>query len=191
MALLEIHALKEWQVAVDALEQGKTIMLLRKGGICEASSQFKIQHDRVLLYPTYEHQQPHLLKPPFANQVQSFPAGSHPDPLVIRCWAEITDALEVSQDDRLTALFSFHIWTPAFITERLQWKPTRPLWLLLLRVYRLPDPVAIPYHTSYGGCRSWLDLHEEVSLEHSSPALDEGEYVRQTEQIRAIAAGEK
>jgi hypothetical protein len=191
MALLEVHALKEWQVAVDALEQGKTIMLLRKGGIREACSQFKVKHDRVLLYPTYEHQQPHLLKPPFSNQVQSLAARSHPDPVTIRCWSEITDALEVSQDDRLTALFPFHIWTPAFITERLQWHPHRPLWLLLLRVYRLPVSAAIPYHTSYGGCRSWLDLHQAVSLEHSSPALEEGEYARLTERIRAIAAGEK
>jgi len=34
------HALKEWSVAVEALEAGKTIMLLRKGGIREASKNF-------------------------------------------------------------------------------------------------------------------------------------------------------
>ena len=29
------HAFKEWAVAIEALEAGKTIMLLRKGGIRE------------------------------------------------------------------------------------------------------------------------------------------------------------
>jgi len=49
------HALKEWAVAVDALEQGKTIMLLRKGGIHEQGGRFVAQN-QILLYPTHEHQ---------------------------------------------------------------------------------------------------------------------------------------
>jgi len=40
MQLNTTHALKEWAVAVDALEQGKTIMLLRKGGIHEQGGRF-------------------------------------------------------------------------------------------------------------------------------------------------------
>jgi len=52
------HALKEW-AAVDALEQGKTIMLLlRKGGIHEQGGRFKVAQNQILLYPTHEHQQP-------------------------------------------------------------------------------------------------------------------------------------
>ena len=52
-----LHALKEWAVAVNALESGKTIMLLRKGGIHERGGRFQVAHEQVLLYPTYEHQQ--------------------------------------------------------------------------------------------------------------------------------------
>jgi len=50
MQLNTTHALKEWAVAVDALEQGKMIMLLRKGGIHEQNGRFKVAHDRTLLY---------------------------------------------------------------------------------------------------------------------------------------------
>lgn len=56
------HALKEWAVAVDALAEGKTILLLRKGGIKEEGNRFRVAYEEILLYPTYEHQQPNLLK---------------------------------------------------------------------------------------------------------------------------------
>jgi len=63
------HALKEWAAAVDALEQGKTIMLLRKGGIHEQGGRFKVAQNQILLYPTHEHQQPFLLRHDYAEQV--------------------------------------------------------------------------------------------------------------------------
>jgi hypothetical protein len=56
------HAFKEWATAVDALEQGKTMMLLRKGGIREEGNRFQVAQKEVLLYPTFEHQQPEFAK---------------------------------------------------------------------------------------------------------------------------------
>ena len=47
MQLNLTSALKEWAVAVEALEQGKTIMLLRKGGISEQGGRFQVKSDRV------------------------------------------------------------------------------------------------------------------------------------------------
>jgi hypothetical protein len=38
-------------------------MLLRKGGIKEEGNRFKVAHDEILLYPTYEHQHPTCSKP--------------------------------------------------------------------------------------------------------------------------------
>ncbi|BCX07554.1 MAG: hypothetical protein KatS3mg066_1413 [Fischerella sp.] len=42
MVTTTFHALKEWAVAVTALEAGKTIMLLRKGGIHERNGRFQV-----------------------------------------------------------------------------------------------------------------------------------------------------
>ncbi|MBD0300628.1 MAG: DUF1802 family protein, partial [Tolypothrix sp. T3-bin4] len=92
------HAFKEWAVAVDALEQGKTIMLLRKGGIKEEGNRFKVAHNHVLLYPTYEHQQPNLLKAEYAPLVNPVTSGWHPETVRIGSWAEITDILLVSDE---------------------------------------------------------------------------------------------
>ena len=48
-----MQALKEWAVVCRALEEGRQIVLLRKGGILEYRQSFKVKHDRFLLFPTY------------------------------------------------------------------------------------------------------------------------------------------
>jgi hypothetical protein len=177
------HALKEWAVAVDALEQGKMIMLLRKGGIKEEGNHFSVTHNRILLYPTYEHQQPNLLKPEYAAQVTPVTSGWHPETVQISSWAKITDILLVSDEKAVVRLLPYHIWNEQFVSDRLRWKPRQSLFILLLRTYRLPQPQLIRYRPEYGGCRSWIDLTEAINLEGILPVLDDTTYTAQVTQI--------
>jgi hypothetical protein len=177
------HALKEWAIAVDALEEGKTILLLRKGGIQEEGNRFKVAHHQVLLYPTYEHQQPDLLKPGYASGVKPVPSGWHPETILISAWAEITNILLVSDEPVVTALLPYHVWSEQFVSDRLKWKPRVPIYLLLLRTYRLAQSQSISYRLEYGGCRSWITLAAAVSLQGSIPVLSDAEY---TQQVNAI-----
>ncbi|MBE9124903.1 MULTISPECIES: DUF1802 family protein [unclassified Coleofasciculus] len=177
------QALKEWAVAVDALEQGKTIVLLRKGGIREEGNRFQVAYDQVLLYPTYEHQQPDLLKAEYTHQVTPVTSGWHPETVRVGSWAEITDILRVSEPPDLEALSPYHIWNEKFVSARFKWKPRQPLYILLLRTYKLTSVHQIPYRSEYGGCRSWIDLAAPISLEGSVPVLGDGEYVKETGQI--------
>lgn len=179
------HALKEWAVAVNALEQGKTIMLLRKGGIKEASNRFKVAHEQVLLYPTYEHQQADLLKAEYANQVEPVSSGWHPETVRIGSWGIITDILQVSEQSALSALLPYHIWNEKFATERFNWKPRQPLYILLIRAYQLPA-LMIPYSQEYGGCRSWIDLVESMAIEGIVPVLNDLEYNQKVREIKRI-----
>ncbi|MBW4487251.1 MAG: DUF1802 family protein [Trichocoleus desertorum ATA4-8-CV12] len=180
------HALKEWAVAVNALAQGQTILLLRKGGIKEQGGAFKVAYDQVLLYPTYEHQKPELLKPNYAAQVQSVSSGWHPETVPISAWAQITHIIQVSEASTLAQLLPFHVWNEQFVSDRLKWKPRTPLYLLLLRTYRLPQTQMIPYHLEYGGCQSWIDLATSISLADSVPALSDAEYSHQTKTIQTM-----
>ncbi|MEG4005958.1 DUF1802 family protein [Microcoleus sp. Pol11C1] len=182
------RALKEWNVAVNALEQGQTIVLLRKGGIREQAGQFNVTDKQVLLYPTFEHQQPGLLKPEFANQVKTVESGWHPEVIRIGSWAEITDVFLVAWEPAITALFPYHIWNENFVIDRLKWKQTQPIYILLLRAYRLAESREIPYIPEYGGCRSWLDLAEAISLEGSQAVLSDREYIQRSNEIRNLIA---
>lgn len=180
------HVLKEWAVAVDALEEGKTILLLRKGGIREEGNRFKVLYDQVLLYPTYEHQQPDLLKPEYAEQVKPVASGWHPETVRISSWAEITDIFPVSDEQTVAALLPHHIWNEQFVSDRLKWKSRQPLFVLLLRTYRLSSATMIPYSSEYGGCKSWMDVAAPISLQGRVPVLHDAEYQQRSAQIRHI-----
>jgi hypothetical protein len=180
------HALKEWATALNALEAGKTIMLLRKGGIHESGGRFQVAHKQVLLYPTYEHQQPFMLKDEYASSVSYLTPGLRPETVRISSWAEITDILPISDESTLSALLPFHIWNESYICDRLKWKPRQPLFVLLLRAYKLSQVHEIPYLNSYGGCKSWIDLAEEIDLQSSKPALSDFAYNQIVSQVHSI-----
>ncbi|MDJ0599399.1 MAG: DUF1802 family protein [Crocosphaera sp.] len=179
-------ALKEWEVAIKALEKGKSILLLRKGGIKEVSGQFEINHNPVLLYPTYEHQKPHLLKSDYGTFVNPVPSGWHPETITISSWANITNIFQVKEYSIIKELYPYHIWIESFVEERFNWKRTQPLSVLLLRVFLLPKPVTIPYQLTYGGCRSWIQLNQDICLLKSQPVISEDNYYQKVEKISKI-----
>jgi hypothetical protein len=186
MQATTIHALKEWAVAVNALESGKTIMLLRKGGIHERNGRFQVAHEQILLYPTYEHQQAFMLKTEYASLVYPVTSGWHPETIRISSWAEITDILPVSNESIVNALLPFHIWNEHFISDRLKWKARQPLYILLLRTYKLAQEQEIPYHSGYGGCKSWIDLDQSIQIQGAKPVLSDFAYIQLVETIRGI-----
>jgi hypothetical protein len=179
-------ALKEWAVAIDALAEGKTILLLRKGGIREQGGSFQVVHSRVWLYPTYEHQKPDLLKPEYADRVRRVESGWHPETVTIQAWAEITHTFQVHEAATVEALLPFHIWNQQFAIERLKWKPKTPIALLLLRVYRLPEAQIIAYEDGYGGCKSWIDLRFNSNdfSDQATPVLCDEAYLAQVEAMQ-------
>lgn len=180
------QALKEWQVAVNALEQGDTMLLLRKGGIREVGGKFTVRSDRVWLYPTFEHQKPDLLKPEYASAVQRVESGWHPETVRIGAWAEVTAVFPVRDEVAVMALHPLHIWNETFVRERLQWKPTQPIFVLALRVYRLEHVHIIPYSPTYGGCKSWIDLDQAIATDPCHPALEETRYQEQLATLHDI-----
>lgn len=176
-------ALKEWNVAVNALFAGETIILLRKGGIRENAKRFEVPGHQVLLYPTFEHQDPNWVKSQYVEQVQTVESGWRPEQIAIRSWAEITGVLPVLESKIVENLLPFHIWNQAFVSERLKWKPHQPLSVLLLRVYQLPQVILIPYQSEYGGCRSWIDLAESIEISKEWPVIPEQLYTEKVAEI--------
>ena len=176
-------ALKEWNVAINALANGKTIMLLRKGGIREEGGCFTVAHQQVLLYPTFEHQQIDLVKPEYATQVEVVDSGWHPEQIKITSCAEITHVLRVSDESILNKLFFYHIWNDKFVSDRLKWKPQQPIYILLLRTYKLPQIHKISYRPEYGGCRSWIELEKTINITGLIPVLNDDDYRQLSREI--------
>jgi hypothetical protein len=165
------HALKEWAVAVKALEKGETALVVRKGGIREKA--FAVPQARFLFFKSYEHQNPDQLKPLYHDLLRSLPERRDDGPVIFTSFAEVYGAYEVSEADELEALDPYYIWTPEYAESRLKWRPKKPLTVLVLRTYLLPEPVQFEYRAEYGGCKSWIELEKSVLTAGSRPALDD------------------
>ena len=170
------YALKEWAVAVKALERGDTALVVRKGGIREKA--FAVPATRFLLLPGYEHQRPELLKPEHRSLMDGIPDRKDDGPLLFASFAEVHAAYEISEPEALEAIDPHHIWTPEYAESRFKWRPKKPLTVLVLRTYVLPEAVELPYREGYGGCKSWIELEESVSTAGAYPALDDKEFRR-------------
>lgn len=178
-------ALKEWAVTVDALARGQQILLLRKGGIHETGKDFRVIHREFLLYPTYEHQRAELLKPAEQPALSQLLASRPPaDTIAFSHWARAEEILEVEEQERVDDLSPHHIWTDEYAQSRLRWKPMLPLSILLLRVYRLAEPVSAPYLKEYGGCTSWVDIIPRIDLGQLEPALSDAEFAREVAAVK-------
>lgn len=170
------HALKEWAVAVRALERGETALVVRKGGIREKA--FGVPHRRFLLLPGYEHQRPDLLKEEYRSLMEGIPELADDGLLRFSSFAEVEGAYEISEAEELSALDPHHMWTTEYAESRFQWRPKKPLTVLVLRAYLLPEAVELPYRDEYGGCKSWIGLQEPVSVEGARAALSDEDFDR-------------
>jgi hypothetical protein len=176
-------ALKEWQSAVSALMQGQTVVLLRKGGIKEHRGEFRVAARQVLLLPTFEHQKAQLLKPAFHPLMEPEGQASDGDTICFRSWADITHVLPLTPPEVAYDLLPHLIWNRQFVDDRLQWKPEKPLYCMILRAYRLNSPIQLPHHSGYKGCRSWVELGTSVDVEHSNPILSEVAFQEELKRI--------
>jgi hypothetical protein len=170
------HALKEWAVAVRALERGETALIVRKGGIREKA--FAVPQTRFLLFPGYEHQRPGLLTEEYRGLMDGIPDHADDGPLRFSSFAEVEGAYEISEAEELSALDAHHMWTPEYAESRFKWRPKKPLTVLVLRAYLLPEMVELPYLDKYGGCKSWIELQEPVSVEGARAALSDENFDR-------------
>lgn len=170
-------ALKEWAVIVHAIKQGRHHLLLRKGGLADKGGTFQIENNKFLFFPTYEHQESNLIQDKYVSlYTQLLKSSLSQDELFIECWGEVKEVFKVREPEILKELEPFHIWSEEYIKMRLNYKPEKPLYLILLRTYHLPAPQKIKNLKRYGGCRSWIQLEDEIGTESSTPISSETDF---------------
>jgi hypothetical protein len=167
-------ALKEWASVCRALELGRQMLLLRKGGIYEAAGEFEVEHREFLLFPTYLHQNLKMLKP--AEHATFESRGAEPDEVAITAAGVVTDIIELKSRGQMDQIDGEHVWTSPLIDMRFDYRPENPLYLLLVRVYRLREPVTIVNTPAYAGCKSWVPLEHAIETGGVTPVIDDVRY---------------
>jgi hypothetical protein len=174
-------AFKEWAVIVDALGRGEQIIVLRKGGIHDKSGLFKPDSERFWLFPTLFHQQADsVIESAQRRFREKGNEGLSEENMAIQYLAEVSSSVEIQSAEALQRLSGQHIWRDDVIQERFDWGSQRSIYALLLRVYALPEPKVIDRLKSYGGCRSWIELAEDVPDQNMEPALSDDAFQKMT-----------
>jgi hypothetical protein len=176
-------ALKEWAVVCGALAEGRQTILLRKGGILEGPSGFEIDHSAFVLMPTYLHQNVAMVKPAYSAAAK--PVATEPRQIEIALAATVHAAHKLNSRRQMDALDRHHIWSPKLIDMRFDYRPENPLYLLVVRVWRLAEAVMIENTPTYAGCKSWAPLDVGIDCNGATPAMEDAAF---EEEARAIAA---
>ena len=166
--------LKEWAVVCRALEQGRQMILLRKGGIYESAGEFEVEHRQFLLFQTYLHQNKPMLKEEAHEGYQ--PLAEEPAEVALAAAGVVSDIIQLNSRGQMDSIDDEHVWTPPLIDMRFNYRPENPLYLLLVRAYRLRQPVTIANTSAYAGCKSWVPLDQPVETGDALAVMDEVKY---------------
>ncbi|MDP9211270.1 MAG: DUF1802 family protein [Thermoproteota archaeon] len=156
-------ALKEWSIICKALEDGNQTILLRKGGILEYKKGFEIRQKSFLLFPTLEHQAEEYLQSKYLQTYDLLLRGNKSQDIQNKTntlWvlARIEAIQEFHDYEMLPVLEKYHIWNEKYVNMRMNYNPKKPMNALLLRVYKLPQPISIDVNPEWAGCKSWIDI---------------------------------
>jgi len=167
-------AFKEWAVVVDALGSGRQVFILRKGGIHEGKSGFKMEHAEFLLFPTLFHQQRESVIPEAQRRYDEIaPLLPGPETLRIEYWARVMEWHPLRDFAAVQRLSGQHIWREELLRERFEWGREQLIYAIAVRVFRLPARVELPMRSEYGGCKSWIELDRDVDASSATPVLDD------------------
>ncbi len=182
-------ALKEWGAVAHALLAGRQTVLLRKGGIHEKAFAVAGSPGGFVLFPTVAHSHAQRVRPEHADLLPLGAADVGDDQLFIRCGLTLVDTVAVSRPERLPEIADLHIWTDASVTaDRVEFRPKRPLQVLVVRAVALPEPVVIPRLDAYGGCRSWVDVPVAWDGRSGTQAVDEARLAADAARVQRVCA---
>ncbi|MEW5976695.1 MAG: DUF1802 family protein [Acidobacteriota bacterium] len=170
-------ALKEWAVTVRFLGLGKQIFILRKGGIRELKEGFQPAHTEFFLFPTYVHQHEEALVPearPYLREVHD--TRTAPDTVELAFYAQVVQDFFVERLEALSRLDGCHSLNWKTVEQRFHYRGRPGLHLLVVRVYRLAQAVALLNTSAYDGCVSWVELDRAVPVSQAVPVVADQDF---------------
>ncbi len=166
-------AFKEWAVIVQALARGRQALILRKGGIAEGRGGFRVEHARFWLYPTYVHQQETGVVPEALPLLEEARRDRPPEGIVrLSHFALVPCVYHVDDLEKLLRLEGLHLWPRQTVEARFAYRAPG-LFVLPVRVYRAAQVHELPETAAHAGCKSWVELGQELSTEGATAVLTE------------------
>lgn len=174
-------ALKEWAVVLQALLEGSTILIVRKGGIIEPDrTDFRLLHKKFWLFPTLLHQKEEdlspAIRPAFEPAQAAYAAAQEQVPF--GALATVAGAWHLQDEKRLEALAPFSPLAHHALVSRFHFGKAPGLWAVALRAFESAEQHVSPYLSIFGGCTSWVELPEPLATGPLTPVLSQRAFDR-------------
>ena len=158
-----VLAFKEWSYIVDALGKGKQNLILRKGGISEEEDSFTLKSKNFLLFTTLFHQAENHIKPDWLPKLNGAAFHQPNGDIKIEYFASVAEVKKMNTWEDVKKLQPYHAWTEEIIKERFE-RWDKNLTALVVLVYKLEKAVLLESLPEYGGCKSWINIAQEIEL---------------------------
>ena len=168
--------LREWQSVCDACAAGTNHLLIRKGGIAEGRDGFQLRRSFFGLLPTLFHQ----------VKAAEPDAQAPPPPSTVSVVCQLVEAYVVPSLAELAPLAAFHRYAPEQLAARQNYKPDRPLNVVLIRPFRLRAALTIDTKTVRPVCKSWAEIDLPAGLGGIDAAADVAESAKQLDAARRV-----
>ena len=112
------------------------------------------------------------------------PAGT----IRLQQYCVATEVLRIEDEAVLPRLAGLHVLSDRTVHERFHYR-TPGLFALIVRVYALPEPLVLPDSPHFAGCRSWVDLPEEVSTGGLEPVMDDAAFEERRQRVHRALVG--
>ena len=144
---------------------------------------FELKHKVFFLFPTFEHQSIDSIQNEYREELEVLKQQQQQqkdntqslnqndnntsneknskvtqDIINISTFVEITHFIEINDISKLEKLEKYHIWNLDYVKMRFNYNPKKPLYLLMLRAYKLNEPIEIQNKPEWSGCKSWIQF---------------------------------
>jgi hypothetical protein len=84
----------------------------------------------------------------------------------ISSFAKVLYEKDIKSNETINALSSFHVWSDAYIQERMNWMPKKPMKAVFLQAFNIEE-MMIPLKTEFQGCKSWVEINSNINESRS------------------------
>jgi len=151
---------------------------------------FEVKHNKFLLFPTFEHQSKESIQPNYLSMLysvlQNTPTNGKNK---ITSYAQVADIKEVSDKSILRKLEKYHIWNDRYVNIRMNYNSKRPMNIILLRVYKMDNPIEVDVKSEWAGCTSWIPIEFPVHSNNNDdrqPVLEDRRFNQLVDEIKEV-----
>ena len=186
------HALKEWNSTIETLGSGQVIAIWRKGGlednpsVLKSFESFNTEQNQFILFPTITHQNTNKVKTTYWNLLSEKSGPNKDNQVKVKYWAEVEEEIEPKSQENLLNISSELINSDEYLISSWNLNQDHKGKILLLRVYKLLNPILIPNAPEYDGCKSWIDLKIDIPKIGSKAVLSYKEFNQKVRLVNSL-----